>query len=436
MLNNKQMLLNILLDNALMYMSINLNTGYLEILHKRCDFLPQATEWAQTMTLKEFVQQLVQIHWIHPDDVNLFLETFNLTRLRKDFYHHIRDETYYFNSLYQDQYTWICCEILSGKNCSPSGNPTIVVYLKQSTIDEKLHGWKQLEYMSYNDALTGLYNRAKYEQDIKTYDAKNIKIVTCIYMDVVGLHEINNHLGHQAGDNMLITVADALRQYFSSGLLYRIGGDEFVVLYPDIKRSDFNDKLLGLRKKLQTYDYEISIGVCDKQEHEPLMETINEAEKQMRQNKAEFYRRKGNLRQMRTLNVKLEKMLLEKKDATRFLELLAPRFKGVYMVNMVTDEFRYIYIPPYFEEMIARHEGKYLSSLQEYFHVLVKKEWQFVFDTLKDYDYIQEELKKKDVLIYRYQKKDNQWVVLKILPYEWSEATEPETLWIFTNEDK
>lgn len=429
------MLLDILLDNALMYMSINLDTGYFEILHKRSDFLPNANEWAQTMTLEEFVQQLVQNHWIHTDDVNLFLETFNLTRLRKDFYHHVRDETYYFNSLYQGQYKWICCEILSGKNCTPSGNPTVVVYLKQSTIDEKLHGWKQLEHISYNDALTGLYNRTKYEQDIKTYDAQNIKIVTCIYIDVVGLHEINNHLGHQAGDEMLVTVADSLRQYFSLGLLYRIGGDEFVVLYPDAKRSDFNDKLQGLRKKLQSFDYEISIGVSDKEENETLMHAINQAEGKMRQNKAEFYRKKGNLKQMRALNVKLEKMLLEKKDATRFLELLAPRFKGVYMVNMVTDEFRYIYIPPYFEEMIARHEGKYFPSLQEYFKVLVKEEWQFVFKSLKDYDHIQKELTKKDVLIYRYQKKDNQWVVLKILPYELSDSTEPETLWIFTDED-
>ena len=435
MSNNKQMLLDILLDNALMYMSINLDTGYFEILHKRSDFLPNANEWAQTMTLEEFVQQLVQNHWIHTDDVNLFLETFNLTRLRKDFYHHVRDETYYFNSLYQGQYKWICCEILSGKNCTPSGNPTVVVYLKQSTIDEKLHGWKQLEHISYNDALTGLYNRTKYEQDIKTYDAQNIKIVTCIYIDVVGLHEINNHLGHQAGDEMLVTVADSLRQYFSLGLLYRIGGDEFVVLYPDAKRSDFNDKLQGLRKKLQSFDYEISIGVSDKEENETLMHAINQAEGKMRQNKAEFYRKKGNLKQMRALNVKLEKMLLEKKDATRFLELLAPRFKGVYMVNMVTDEFRYIYIPPYFEEMIARHEGKYFPSLQEYFKVLVKEEWQFVFKSLKDYDHIQKELTKKDVLIYRYQKKDNQWVVLKILPYELSDSTEPETLWIFTDED-
>lgn len=436
MSNNKQMLLDILLDNAVMYMSIHLDTGRFEILHKRCDFLPQVTEWAQTMTLKEFVQQLVQNHWIHTDDVNLFLETFNLTRLRKDFYHHVRDETYYFNSLYQGQYQWICCEILSGRNCSPTGNPTVVVYLKHSTIDEKLHGWKQLEYMSYNDALTGLYNRAKFEQDIKTYDAQNIKIVTCIYIDVVGLHEINNHLGHQAGDEMLITVADSLRQYFNLGLLYRIGGDEFVVLYPDANRSDFNEKIHGLRKKLQTFDYEISIGISDKEDHEPLIKVINEAEKQMRQHKAEFYRQKDNLRQMRALNVKLEKMLLEKKDANHFLQLLAPRFKGVYMVNMTTDEFRYIYIPPYFEEMIARHEGKYLPSLQEYFQVLVKEEWQFMFDTLKNYEHIQEELKKKDVLIYRYQKKDNQWVVLKILPYELSNATEPETLWIFTDEDK
>ena len=86
----------------------------------------------------------------------------------------------------------------------------------------------------YNiDALTGLYNRGKYERDIRMFQATGYERLTCVYMDVVGLHEVNNHLGHEAGDKMLCMISDAIREYFPKSLAYRIGGDEFVVLCPD-----------------------------------------------------------------------------------------------------------------------------------------------------------------------------------------------------------
>lgn len=429
-----QMLLDVMKDNTLMCARINLSNGHFEILHQASSFLPPPkNNLTGCLNLPSYVQYLIQHHWIHQEDCNHFQETMNLLRLRREFYHRARDEVYYFNTLYEGKYIWMMNEILSDHTCSPE-NPWVLVIVKRSTIDEKLNGWKQLEYFSFNDALTGLYNRAKYEHDIAQFETKPWEAITCIYIDVVGLHEINNHLGHQAGDDMLTTVAQELRHHFPLGLIYRIGGDEFVVFYPDTSHSYLSEQLLCLKRSLQKKDYEISIGLSARHPTEPLIQTINEAETNMRQDKAEFYKRQGNMKQMRTLNMKLEKLLMEKKDATEFLSLLAPRFKGVYMVNMKTDEFRYIYIPPYFEEMIERHNHKYRASLQEYFEVLVKPEWQHIFDTLKDYDWVQGQLKEKGKLCFHYQKKDKTWVTLKVFPYEQNYFGEPETLWVFTDE--
>ena len=84
---------------------------------------------------------------------------------------------------------------------------------------------------AYNyDALTGLYNRSRYERDIQAAREAGYKQLCCIYIDAVGLHEINNHLGHQAGDDMLRGIADGIRAVFPDSCGYRIGGDEFVVL--------------------------------------------------------------------------------------------------------------------------------------------------------------------------------------------------------------
>ena len=50
----------------------------------------------------------------------------------------------------------------------------------------------------YNhDVLTHLYTRCNYEHDLKVFQLANYAWLTCIYMDAVGLHEINNHLGHE-----------------------------------------------------------------------------------------------------------------------------------------------------------------------------------------------------------------------------------------------
>ena len=74
----------------------------------------------------------------------------------------------------------------------------------------------------YNhDVLTHLYTRCKYEHDLKVFQLANYARLTCIYMDAVGLHEINNHLGHDAF---------AQERDSRTRTLHRIGGDEFVLL--------------------------------------------------------------------------------------------------------------------------------------------------------------------------------------------------------------
>ena len=87
------------------------------------------------------------------------------------------------------------------------------------------------DYYNY-DVLTHLYTRCKYEHDLKVFQLANYARLTCIYMDAVGLHEINNHLGHEAGDHMLCSIADGIRKYFPDDCAYRIGGDEFVLGVP------------------------------------------------------------------------------------------------------------------------------------------------------------------------------------------------------------
>lgn len=90
-----------------------------------------------------------------------------------------------------------------------------------------------IEYLSYHDQLTGLYNRHFYEDKIKRLDTEKNLPMTIALLDVNGLKLTNDAFGHLAGDKLLKNVADLLkRNCRSSDVIARIGGDEFIILFP------------------------------------------------------------------------------------------------------------------------------------------------------------------------------------------------------------
>lgn len=86
---------------------------------------------------------------------------------------------------------------------------------------------------SYIDGLTGLGNRTAYEEYVNQLETE-IKAgqaaFSVVLFDLNGLKAINDQYGHEAGDQAIVKVASALRQSFAGAKLYRIGGDEFVVI--------------------------------------------------------------------------------------------------------------------------------------------------------------------------------------------------------------
>ena len=289
----------------------------------------------------------------------------------------------------------------------------------------------------YNcDALTGLYNRGRYERDLATLEAAGCKLLSAVYIDAVGLHEINNHLGHQAGDEMLRCVAAGIRQVFPGQLAYRIGGDEYVVLCIGLAEPQAEVRLAELRDYVRRNEHEISTGAAQGSTGKGVQATVNEAEQRMRHNKTEFYAQNGAERQMRTLNHKLEALLLEKQDASKFLNVIAPRYLGVYMVNAKKDSCRYIYIPKYFQKALEEHAGRFSPAIREYCDVFVCAADQAQFRTIIDYDYVRSELLAGRVIDFAYRKKDGARVRLKITIYDRNSPENEEMQWIFVDDNE
>ena len=147
---------------------------------------------------------------------------------------------------------------------------------------------EQLQYMSYRDMLTFLYNRNKYIEVLDSYKGKTLEKVGAAYIDLNGLKQINDNQGHEAGDTFIRSAAHVLSSIFPENT-YRIGGDEFVIMVHDIDASEFHDKMTKLQQNMQQQRISISIGFLWKDSCENLEEMLKEADHRMYKAKKAYY---------------------------------------------------------------------------------------------------------------------------------------------------
>ena len=119
---------------------------------------------------------------------------------------------------------------------------------------------QKIREISRVDQLTGVNNRNAYELDLFSVPEVCKHSLACVYIDVNGLHELNNKKGHKAGDIMLTCVAEQIKIEFPTGTVYRIGGDEFLVFIPDASRADICYSAIKLTRTLEQKGYHIAVG--------------------------------------------------------------------------------------------------------------------------------------------------------------------------------
>lgn len=206
---------------------------------------------------------------------------------------------------------WLSVDNATKKKSDATLLKTVSVFITDHL--KKMKVAKELETLSIQDRLTGLYNRHYYESVIQQLEGQKDGAVGVIYVDINGLKVINDKYGHNFGDCYIVKCAEILKNHFQKNV-YRIGGDEFVVLLTNLPRDEF----YGIVKTLLTHMEEdekvsISVGVSYSKYSCLIHENVKIADMDMLKNKELYYKKNHNLMFLENDIIELLKEQIENK---------------------------------------------------------------------------------------------------------------------------
>ena len=145
----------------------------------------------------------------------------------------------------------------------------------------------EMMYMGSHDSLTGLGNRYALNQALLLLSEMSTSVGVC-YSDINGLKVYNDEFGHAAGDELIKDIANNFSSVFKKKFTYRIGGDEFIAIIPEIDEDIFASMVEKFKQKCKKVS--ISIGSKWDKDSKHINEIIKQADESMYFSKAEYYK--------------------------------------------------------------------------------------------------------------------------------------------------
>ena len=151
-----------------------------------------------------------------------------------------------------------------------------------------------LQYMSYRDMLTTLYNRNRYIQILEGMQAKTVIKTGVAYIDINGLKRVNDLYGHEAGDRLIINTARSMLAILPENA-YRVGGDEFVLICFDMDEKIFRSKVRDICDSIAAKRISVSVGVVWEESSSELETMLRRADDLMYAEKKKYYEKHGTM---------------------------------------------------------------------------------------------------------------------------------------------
>lgn len=159
---------------------------------------------------------------------------------------------------------------------------------------ENMEEHSRIEKMGMYDFDTAVFNRNSYFNYVRDYEQKPGDTFGCVFIDVNGLHEFNNMYGHEVGDKMLEEIALVLKNNFGHNTVYRIGGDEFVVLIENMDKKYIEDTMKVADEIISAKKYSVSYGIKWTDKNVDIVEMVKRADESMYEAKRNYYSKNEN----------------------------------------------------------------------------------------------------------------------------------------------
>ncbi|MBR5586567.1 MAG: GGDEF domain-containing protein [Clostridia bacterium] len=282
------------------------------------------------------------------------------------------------------------------------------------------------------DSLTGALNRVAYKTDILEFDKEKPNDFSCVYIDVNELHIRNNKYGHAAGDEMLIYIANTLKEVFFGHSVYRMGGDEFLVFLKNTSQENVKQKTELFVEQLKPKGYNVAIGLSFRTQNTNCEEMVREAEVRMYEAKAQYYQNKEQNSVSEDKDKNYDYIKTGIKEIDTVMSVLKDHYNGIYKVSLKMDSAHRILMPAYLG--YKENEEHFSKLLTKYIDDVVHPDFHRAITSFLNYDVIKSQIAEGNTPSVTYQKINGEMTKLSIYNLSDNNVDADETLWVFAKE--
>ena len=379
---------------------VNLATDMYEDVLTRFDS-PSTKRQPQPISFSELIREFGEGEKIYINDRKLFQNRLSIPSLRT----FLKNSNHFYlqyRRLIGGEYRWVSLEIFKTENYTEE-YPTVWLFVRDihDSHSHEIEIQRELEHYCKYDSLTSLNNYYSYQILCKNFSAKIKKNpIGILFADLNGLKLINDTRGHGAGNDFLQSFSKKLLNHFSDEHIYRISGDEFLVIIPNTNKIEFTIAAKKFEDFLNSEAVPSAAVGYSWMEHPNRIEDVcQEAEAMMYHSKEAFYQKHPEYKRgIAELNYKREM------DA--ILKTLANSYDLILSIDLQHNS--YIVLKTVQEDFFKGCSESY-SELTEKFMNGVDPEYTDILAKVNSIRSLRISLQKKSALTAEFKMKDGNW---------------------------